>query len=74
MNTAVLDVTEDVLKLLVDGGIGEDVTPAAKITAIVTEVGVLRPPYERALADALAAGQAAGPTGPPAAGPSGGRR
>jgi methylthioribose-1-phosphate isomerase len=31
-----------------------DVTPAAKITAIITEVGVLRPPYEESLAAAFA--------------------
>jgi methylthioribose-1-phosphate isomerase len=33
-----------------------DVTPAANITAIVTEAGVLRPPYATALASACAAG------------------
>ena len=33
-----------------------DVTPAANITAIVTEAGVLRPPYAVALASACAAG------------------
>ncbi len=33
-----------------------DVTPAAKITAIVTEAGVLRPPFGPALAAACAAG------------------
>ena len=33
-----------------------DVTPAANITAIVTEAGVLRPPYDVALAGACAAG------------------
>jgi methylthioribose-1-phosphate isomerase len=31
-----------------------DVTPAAKISAIITEVGVLRPPYEQSIAAALA--------------------
>ena len=31
-----------------------DVTPAANITAIITEAGVLRPAYEAALADAFA--------------------
>jgi methylthioribose-1-phosphate isomerase len=31
-----------------------DVTPAELITAIVTEVGVLEPPYEEAIARALA--------------------
>ena len=31
-----------------------DVTPAANVTAIVTEEGVLRPPYDGALADAVA--------------------
>ena len=30
-----------------------DVTPAAKISAIITEVGVLRPPYEQSIAAAL---------------------
>ncbi len=33
-----------------------DVTPAELITAIITEVGVLRPPYESSIRDALAAG------------------
>jgi methylthioribose-1-phosphate isomerase len=33
-----------------------DVTPAANITAIVTEAGVLRPPFGPALAAAFAAG------------------
>jgi len=33
-----------------------DVTPAAKITAIITEAGVLRPPYEESLAAAFRAG------------------
>ena len=28
-----------------------DVTPAELITAIVTEVGVLRPPYEKSIAE-----------------------
>ena len=32
-----------------------DVTPAAKISGIITEAGVLRPPYERSLAAAVAA-------------------
>jgi methylthioribose-1-phosphate isomerase len=32
-----------------------DVTPAANIAAIVTEAGVLRPPYGEALAAACAA-------------------
>lgn len=31
-----------------------DVTPAALVTAIVTEAGVLRPPYDEAIRDALA--------------------
>jgi methylthioribose-1-phosphate isomerase len=31
-----------------------DVTPAAKISAIITEVGVLRPPYQQSIAAALA--------------------
>jgi hypothetical protein len=31
-----------------------DVTPAAKISAIITEVGVLRPPFEQSIAAALA--------------------
>jgi methylthioribose-1-phosphate isomerase len=35
-----------------------DVTPAARITAIITEVGVLRPPYEESLAAAFRAGAA----------------
>ena len=30
-----------------------DVTPAELITAIVTEVGVLEPPYERSIAEAF---------------------
>lgn len=30
-----------------------DVTPARYVTAIITEVGILSPPYERALAEAL---------------------
>ncbi|HEX6899462.1 MAG TPA: S-methyl-5-thioribose-1-phosphate isomerase [Thermoanaerobaculia bacterium] len=30
-----------------------DVTPAELITAIITEVGVLKPPYERSIADAF---------------------
>jgi methylthioribose-1-phosphate isomerase len=34
-----------------------DVTPAASITAIVTEAGVLRAPYERSLATACATGE-----------------
>lgn len=34
-----------------------DVTPAELITAIVTEVGVLEPPYEETIARALAAGR-----------------
>jgi len=33
-----------------------DVTPAANVTAIITEAGVLRPPYGPALAAACAAG------------------
>lgn len=33
-----------------------DVTPAALVTAFVTERGVLRPPYSRAIAEARAAG------------------
>jgi methylthioribose-1-phosphate isomerase len=36
-----------------------DVTPADLITAIVTEQGVHRPPYERSLAEALTAAAAA---------------
>ena len=36
-----------------------DVTPAANITAVVTEVGVLRAPYEAALALACASGECA---------------
>jgi methylthioribose-1-phosphate isomerase len=31
-----------------------DVTPAELITAIITEVGVLEPPYERSIAAAFA--------------------
>jgi methylthioribose-1-phosphate isomerase len=38
-----------------------DVTPAGLITGIITEKGIVRPPYESGLADALA-------SGPPAAG------
>ena len=38
-----------------------DVTPARLITAIVTELGVLRPPYDRALAEALGRGGRTGP-------------
>jgi methylthioribose-1-phosphate isomerase len=34
-----------------------DVTPAASITAVVTEAGVLRAPYERSLAAACATGE-----------------
>lgn len=37
-----------------------DVTPAELVTAIVTEVGVLRPPYGESIARALAAGAAGG--------------
>jgi methylthioribose-1-phosphate isomerase len=44
-----------------------DVTPAVKISAIITEVGVLRPPYEQSIAGALAA---AAQTVPDAYGPS----
>ena len=36
-----------------------DVTPARLVAAIVTEVGVHRPPYERSLAAALAEAPAA---------------
>jgi methylthioribose-1-phosphate isomerase len=36
-----------------------DVTPAANIAGIVTEAGVLRPPYHEALAAACAAGTCA---------------
>jgi methylthioribose-1-phosphate isomerase len=35
-----------------------DVTPAELIRAIVTDEGVVRPPFERALADAVASGRA----------------
>ena len=38
-----------------------DVTPARLITAIVTELGVLRPPYDRALAEALDRGRPGAP-------------
>ena len=31
-----------------------DVTPAALITAFITDAGVLRPPFERSIAAALA--------------------
>lgn len=37
-----------------------DVTPARLITAIITDAGVLRPPYGRSIAHALAAAGAAG--------------
>ena len=51
-----------------------DVTPAAKISAIITEAGVLRPPYGQSIAAALAIAtqtrfSAAGSGGPAAAGP-----
>ena len=36
-----------------------DVTPASLVTAIVTDAGVLRPPFEATIADALAAPSAA---------------
>jgi methylthioribose-1-phosphate isomerase len=34
-----------------------DVTPAELVTAIITEAGVLRPPYEQSIAKAIAAGR-----------------
>jgi methylthioribose-1-phosphate isomerase len=37
-----------------------DVTPARLVTAFVTDAGVLRPPFERSIADALAASGQAG--------------
>ena len=37
-----------------------DVTPAEYVTAFVTDVGVLRPPFERSVADALARAEAEG--------------
>ena len=42
-----------------------DVTPARLITAIITDAGVLRPPYREAIAHALTGAE---PTGPGAAG------
>lgn len=42
-----------------------DVTPAALVTAIITDVGVARPPYERSLAALV---QAAGATAPAVSG------
>jgi len=41
------------------------VTPAALVTAIITDVGVARPPYERSLAALV---QAAGATAPAVSG------
>lgn len=43
-----------------------DVTPARLIAAIVTEVAVVRPPYEAGLAAAVAAAAATAPAGAPA--------
>ena len=42
-----------------------DVTPARLITAIITDAGVLRPPYGPSIADALAATRCAQPEGDP---------
>ncbi len=48
-----------------------DVTPAAKISAIITEVGVLRPPYEQSIAAALAVRRPqGGPARPVPGGPA----
>jgi methylthioribose-1-phosphate isomerase len=56
-----------------------DVTPAALVTAFITDAGVLRPPFEASIAAALAGqgrGQAVspGPGGPAASGRRPGRR
>ena len=37
-----------------------DVTPAELIAAIITDAGVLVPPYERSIAEAFARAEAAG--------------
>ncbi len=39
-----------------------DVTPAARVTAIITEHGIAHPPYERSLREACGAQQAGAPT------------
>jgi len=49
-----------------------DVTPAELVTAIVTELGVLRAPYGPAIAAAIAEREARRPAPPPAATPRGG--
>lgn len=52
-----------------------DVTPAAKVTAIITEAGVLRPPYGDALAAASTAACAASASeAPPGSSAAGGAR